>query len=94
MDERIEREGDLFRRYELRIVQLELACEVFHEFCEKYRPIVDQMTEDARVALRVAAALQDARRVKLSRVQILLAIAALAVPSIVSAFLTSYLMHR
>lgn len=84
----------MFRRYEVRIVTLELKVADLEQFETKYAPIVDALQSAALMATALAAKLDQARRGTLSRVQIAVAIAALFVPSALTAALTLLIVRR
>lgn len=82
MEARNEYEADLFRRYESRIVAVELLCEAFDTFKEKYMPLIDALVSDVEVDKRVKEALKRERAIVLTRVQLYIAFAALILPSL------------
>lgn len=88
MGTRDEYEGDLFRRYEARIVTLELKVEALEGDVKKYAGIVDVLHEASLVAAALKVKLERARLGTLSRVQIAVAVAAILVPPFLSAALT------
>lgn len=92
MGERYENEAALFVRYEARIVALELAQEELSSTCARYWPIVDNLRDSALVAQKLAEALGQQARTKLTKVHVALAVLALFTPSVVSALLTYALL--
>lgn len=92
MPERDEYEADLFRRYEARIVTLELKMEWLEEQMKKYSPIVDVLHEAALVATALSAKLERARIGTLSRWQIAVGVLALFVPPVLVSSLTYLLV--
>lgn len=94
MGERYENEAALFVRYEARIVALELAQEELSSTCARYWPIVDDLRDSALVATKLAEALGQQARTKLTKVHIALGIAALFMPAIVGSLLTALLVGR
>lgn len=78
-------------RYEARIVRVEQACEVCAVWRDKYGRIVDELKVGDEIARAVAKRLKDERTFALSRVQLVLAFAALCVPSVLTAVLVKVL---
>lgn len=88
MDERSEYEADLFRRYEARIVKLELRCDDFELYVKKWTPVVEKLRDAELIATALAAKLDLARRGALSKWQIAVAICAVFVPPLLTMGLT------
>lgn len=94
MDDRQRDEADLYRRYEARIVRLELRVDDLEAFEAKYAPIVDTLREAQLVAVALVAKADLARRGVLPKWQIVIAVLALFVPSILTATLTFLILKR
>lgn len=88
MPERDEYEADLFRRYEARIVTLELKVEHLESVNDRYTPVIDALHEAQLVATALKAKMERARLGTLSRTQIVIGVLALFVPPFLSAGLT------
>lgn len=88
MDARDEYEADLFRRYEARIVSLELRADAFEDYVAKWTPIVEKLRDAELIATALAAKLDLARRGALSKWQIAVAVCALFVPPVLTMGLT------
>lgn len=87
MSERSTYEGDLFRRYEARIVALEVEQEALRDFARTYKPLVDKLETDRAITEAVAKRIVEGHRYTLSRVQVLIAIIAVIVPPMLTALL-------
>lgn len=94
MDDRQRNENDLYRRYEARIVRLEIDVEDLKAFRQKYTGIVDVLRDSALMADALAAKLELARRGALSKWQLAVACFALFVPSMVTAGITILILTK
>ncbi len=87
MQDRAEHEGDLFRRYEARIVTLEIKVTDLELFEAKYSGYVDDLRSAQLIATALLAKTALARSGLLPKWQIGVAILALFVPQIVGSLL-------
>lgn len=94
MPERETYEADLFRRYEARIVTLELLHAETRAAVEAMKPVVDNLETDRLLHDAIAANLTHRDAVRLSRLQLALVVVALFVPPTISALLIHVLASR
>lgn len=92
MDERVRHEGDLFVRYEARIVAAEIAIEDFREWRKKTDPVLVELRDNDLMAATIAENVNARTRVRLSKVMVAIALAALVVPAIVGPIVTVLLV--
>ena len=92
MDDRTRHQGDLFTRYEARIVALEIVLEDVRHDCEHYWPIVEQLRDGKIVADAVAKKLLEDTTLGMSKVNLWLMAAGLLVPAAVGPLVTVLLI--
>lgn len=93
MPGRDEYEADLFRRYEARIVALEVDVSAHHEEWKHYKALVDKHETDRMIAQAIADKIVEQRSFALTRRQVAVATVALFLPTTVGALLTFALVH-
>jgi hypothetical protein len=94
VEDRQRYENDLFRRYEARIVALEIQAEAARTWRAHYGPVVDELRETDRIAKAVADRLKEAQTMTFTRVQLVIAACALLIPPCLSAGLTILFLKR
>ena len=92
MDERSRHEGDLFVRYEARIVACELGMSSLVSWRERTDPVLVELRDNDLVAARIAESVNAQTRIKLSKVTMLIACLALVIPAIVGPIVTVLLV--
>ena len=93
MEDRQRAEAELFTRYEARIVAVEIGVSELRALAAKYVPIVDKLRDSDLVADAIADRLRETATMKLTKVHVVIGVAALFLPAVVSALLTYALLH-
>lgn len=90
---RDEYEGDLFRRYEARIVALEIGLRDLAATVAADSKIVSELRDAKLLADAIAERLNEGRRWTVTKLQVAVAIAALVVPPTLGALVAYAILH-
>jgi hypothetical protein len=93
VDDRTRQEGGLYARYEVRIALLEVRYAELEADGKHYWPIVESLRDNRLVADEIARRLREQRTFTLTKVQLLVGLGALFVPSVVGAVVTALLLR-